>query len=446
MIIKSKAPLLNNWFIKNEDFLDEVFRDKDLLNRDNDIIEFGEKLRKIKKTWIIWFIGPFWSGKTTFLNQVSKKVGWTWINFESWQYPDRKDLWENFVLEIAQHFWEKFYEKYKNKIEGSKWDSWNKILNWSSVLAGVIWSILWTIAPFEWWLVSASSDILKWIQNFMSGAPLTKVYQFQEILRECLEWILKNGWDNQLYIIVEDVDRSWSAWLYFIETLSFFLKKYFLDKKIIVIAPISDDSFNKHKNIYLKALDNYYIFEKSKYDFTEFINEIFSEDVIEFWNFWEILNELFTWIFDEFYNQINLRFFKAILRIINQEYYFINKEGNRNRLDFRFYFIFSLSRHFQVFNPITKSYISLFLWNEENPFEKWDDGIHNTCFHKAIKRLIYTYQDWLDFYWIAFVDCDYVFDIKPSKESYWEYVSIYFSDKYLTNMQHKYSDTLYLNN
>lgn len=56
---------------------------------------------------MIGFIGEFVRGKSALIHHVKKKRAEDskeekWIQFEAWSFPERRDLWEGFVLESAR--------------------------------------------------------------------------------------------------------------------------------------------------------------------------------------------------------------------------------------------------------------------------------------------------------------------------------------------------------
>jgi len=437
----SKAPILKEWLLKDENIIQESYREKDLLDWETEISSYCNKLNSLNLTWIIWFIWPFWCWKTTFLNQVADKIGWKWIKFEAWQYPDRKDLRENFILEIANNFWDSLYEKYKDKINGKKWKNVKKVLKWSSTLTWLLWGLLSNFEPLTWWLISVWSQFLKEVENYFNNHQLTKVYEFQELLRDLLNYILEEN--KKIYIIIEDIDRSWKDWIYFLETLNYFLNKYFQNKNIIVIAPISDESFNNNKQAYLKALDYYDIFPVISYNFCKFVDEIFSDEVLSFEWFRENLLSLLKWIFENFYDQLNLRFLKTIIRSINKEYLALISWEDNKWLDFRFFIIFWLSKHFKSLNHNTGTQVVIFHQNWETPFENWYN-VFPTCFHEEIIKLIKLYEKTLEFYWIVFEKSDELYLVKDSISHTRTKKSVYFNSKYMNKTL--YTDVLYLSN
>ena len=105
-------------FIKNYDLIQEVCQVEDLLDFSETVSSFSKKLDSIERSSIIGLVGPFGSGKSTMLYQLQceRKDSDIWINFDAWKYPDRKDLWEGFVLDFAEQIGSK--KKILGKVEG----------------------------------------------------------------------------------------------------------------------------------------------------------------------------------------------------------------------------------------------------------------------------------------------------------------------------------------
>lgn len=91
--------------------MDSFIRDNRLLVETpgvDDFFDLGDKtkafsklLDSIKTSVLFVFIGKFGMGKSTLIENVkrlriSQKCEDQWVNFDSWKFPDRKDLWEGF--------------------------------------------------------------------------------------------------------------------------------------------------------------------------------------------------------------------------------------------------------------------------------------------------------------------------------------------------------------
>jgi predicted KAP-like P-loop ATPase len=89
---------------KNLHILDENYRIDDYFDLDVTVDQYESKINDIKSSASIAIVAPFGYGKTTFLNQLKKRLNknsWR-IDFDAWKYPNREDLWEAFVLETVK--------------------------------------------------------------------------------------------------------------------------------------------------------------------------------------------------------------------------------------------------------------------------------------------------------------------------------------------------------
>ena len=77
-----------------------------MLDFDNICKKFSKKLDSLSGRSIIALVGPFGSGKSTMLHQImtSRLEKEFWFEFDAWKYPDRKDLWEGFVLDLIRKY------------------------------------------------------------------------------------------------------------------------------------------------------------------------------------------------------------------------------------------------------------------------------------------------------------------------------------------------------
>lgn len=251
--------------VKNNELLEEGHKVNDLLDFSVLIKAFTTKLNKISSNSVVGLIGAYGSGKSTMLYQLykdeKKDSASRWIIFDAWKYPDRNDLWQGFVLDFADQLGEK--KKMMKKIDGKSTKS--AIVDIGTDIVGLITDKL------------PDLSILDKFTEIFKAAPATRVFELQAILKEIIEKI-----DKEIYIIVEDIDRSGDKGVYFLETLRNFIKENKFDKKIVIIVPIGKDSFYSTDNSesYAKCLDYHFLFNGVGVDFSNYLKEIFTNEYL----------------------------------------------------------------------------------------------------------------------------------------------------------------------
>lgn len=325
------------WFIKNTQLLDESSRNDDLLDFSIEIERFFWKLDGIDASSVIWFIGKFWSGKSNFLNQAQKNTSQEdikWFQFDAWKYPERAHLWESFTLEIAR------------QLDKDKFDQTLKIIDWKQhddkkTLLNVLYELPGDFAK----IIPGIKAVKEWIQYFLNVSPAKRTFEIQNILQWIFSWIR----ENNIYIVVEDIDRSGDNGVYFLETLSYFIKNIDTKKRIIVIVPIGTENYwdQTQKISYSKCLDYYHNFSLQEVKLVKFVEDIFDEEIIQnIYLKWKIVSFL-EWIFREYWDQITMRLFKSILRNANISYISLFKK-HWKIIDFRLSIIFEFLKHIKV--------------------------------------------------------------------------------------------------
>lgn len=345
------------WFIKDKKLLEENSRIDNLLDLAVEIDRFSTFIDNIEISSLVWFIWKFWSWKSNFLNQIKTKYNEDakWFEFDAWKYPERQDLWENFILDIAEEISNDDLTNSKRKIEWKNTTIWvEKLTQYCSGLW--IWNF---------------SDLLK-------TSPTKRIIELQNILLNLLSKVT----ENNIYIILEDIDRSWDNWIYFLETLNHFLKNLKIEKRIIVIVPIWQESYEKEnlKVSYLKSLDYFYNFSLKDVKLNLLVEKLFIEEIIRDSNKkWQITTFL-EWIFIEFSEQITMRLLKHILRNANLNYIALLKKHTK-WIDWRLSILFETAKYIK--NEQWDVYISN--WNKRKTIW-WNESIFSALLDCAIQE------------------------------------------------------------
>lgn len=208
--------------------------------------KFLKTIRDLKKNSLVGLIGQYGTGKTVFLKEVESlsetitpKI--RWIHFDAWKFPERKNLWEGFILEYARQLsGEKQQKKIKKELEGkSSRSAWVDIAtDVVEIFAGV------------------DAGILDKLSNTIASSKATEVFEFEAMLTSLIE----STPEEEIMVVVEDVDRSSDYGIFFLETLKNFLDRTPLNKKIEFIVPIAPESVKDRFDAYLKCLDYQEIF------------------------------------------------------------------------------------------------------------------------------------------------------------------------------------------
>ena len=324
--------MFKNWFIKNKKLLEENSRLENLIDLSTEIERFSTKIDHIEFSSIFWFIGKFWSWKSNFLNQIKAKYtdDSKWFDFDAWKYPERWNLWESFILEIARQLDIKTFDETIKQIDWTQNDDKKTLLN-----------IVWDIIPLL--------SVIKNFNHFFNTSPAKRTFEIQNILTELFEKIE----EKDIYIIVEDIDRSWDNWVYFLETLNYFIKNINLknNKKIIVIVPIWKEKYDeeKVKLSYSKCLDYNHNFSLKDVKLEKFVEDLFEDEILKNHNHkWQITS-LLELIFIKYSDQIIMRSLKTILRNANQNYIALVKK-HWKLVDFRLSIVFEFLKNIKIDN------------------------------------------------------------------------------------------------
>ena len=357
--------MFEKWFIKNKKLLEENARTENLIDLSVEIERFSTKIDHIEFSSIVWFIWKFWSWKSNFLNQIKTKYSEDskWFDFDAWKYPDRSNLWENFILEFARQIDQKTFDKVIKQVDWTIDEDKKTLIN-------TFWDIPWL-------------SVIKNFNHFLKTSPAKRNFEVENLLVE----LIMKVWKKNIYIIVEDIDRSWDNWIFFLETLNYFLKTNEIEKRIIVIVPIWQENYTKPEMIlsYSKSLDydhSYSLREIRLVKFVEtlFIAEINNDRYIK----WQVISFL-EWIFKEFPDQTTMRKIKYILRNANSNYIYLFKKY-WEWIDWRLSLVFETAKHIEqlseedsYFNTWKRKWV---IW--------WSDSIFSAMIDCVFANNIYS--------------------------------------------------------
>lgn len=323
-----------HWFIKNEKLLQENSNVDDLLNRDSDIIKFSNRIDELHWSTIRWIVWQFWIWKSTLINNVrlhrnNEDHNERWFEFDARKYPDRKDLREWFFLDFAKQVDEKTFEKARKLIDGKQNDDKKTLLN-----------LVWKVIP--WW------DAISELSYFFNTSPAKRVFEIQELFNK----LIKKVKEDKIIIVIEDIDRSWDAGIFFLETLKQFITKNEFWKEILIIMPLWTDEYYSHLDSYLKPIDYFDFFNPWIPNLERFIKEIFIEEIISDKRSFQPLQEFLEWLFIYYPNEINFRKLKLIIRKSNQ---------NHVMMFWKYDDLFELDRRLNIVFEVMK-----FIWFDDS--------------------------------------------------------------------------------
>lgn len=344
-------------FVKNENkkLLEENSRVEDLLDLSIELDKFKTKIDSISFSSLVGFIGKFGTGKTNFLNQYRKKIedeNNKWFEFDAWKYPERSDLWENFILEVARQTNEDQFDN-------------------------TIWKIDWTINDHKKTRINTIWDLpgfaaFKNFNYFFETTPAKRTFELQILLSELFNKIE----EKNIYIVVEDIDRSGDNWIFFLETLNHFVKELKIEKRIIIIVPIGEENYNDDlkKLSYSKCLDYRHDFSLREIKLDKFVERIFDDEVLNDTNWKGQITSFLEGIFREFPKQITMRLLKQILRDASVNYIALHKKQGKG-VDWRLSILFETAKYIKkhLDNGETRTYIDIWrntpgIWNNESIF------------------------------------------------------------------------------
>lgn len=320
-------------FIKNPELLEEDYRVEDLLDFSDIVSNFRKRLDTTRGNSMVGVVGPFGSGKSTMLFQLykdnSEESTEMWLTFDAWKYPERRGLWEGFVLDVSRQIDKKMFDKARREIDGEKKEDWKALLR-------VLFEGANNFIP--------GASIGKNFANLFKSSSCRRVFELQDIFKEIIDKSKKD-----LFIIVEDIDRSGDMGLFFLETLKNFIKSQSFNNKVTIIVPISDDHYSRGKDSYLKVLDYRFDFRVKDVDFRKFIKQIFEDSVFQDTKVLDHLNFLLKQIRGQGFT---IRAIKHVLRSAESSFRTLS-EKDRQSIDIRMWLLFQLLRDLKE-NPFNQ--------------------------------------------------------------------------------------------
>lgn len=250
---------MSNSFIKNFDLIKEDSKVESQVDLSLEVQKIKNKIKSIPSKTSLAIVGKFGSGKSTALYQlqvVDKEN--LWLDFDAWKYPARNDLWEGFVLDIAEQIGK--LSKVTKRIDGKS--SGKPIVDILTDIA----------ASFS--NVPGLNVIDKIFNRLFESSPATRVFELQRILLE-----LFNKSNKPLVIVIEDVDRSGDKGVYFLETLKNFLQTNQVENRVVFIIPIATSSYHENIESYLKSVDYFEFFEPGNPKLHKFVESVFDPEL-----------------------------------------------------------------------------------------------------------------------------------------------------------------------
>lgn len=318
-------------FVKNISLLEETSKVEDCFDSKVAIDALSERLSKFEESGILGLVGRFGIGKSTLLHNVylsrKEEKSEKWVEFDAWKFPDRKDLWEGFTLELAKQVNPKVFEDARKALDGKKGSDKETLTN--------------VLAAGGALFVNPALSVIKSFNHFFRSSPARRVFEIQEILIN----VVKECESSRIVIVVEDVDRSGDAGVFFLETLNQFLRTADLDKQVLAIVPIGDDIFKRNHDCYLKCLNYVEFFKSRQLSLANFVEDIFESDVFKNTVEKEQLVSFLEAIFRE-YPTATMRLLKLILRNANDNYILQSERGECP--DVRLTILFESAKYFPM--------------------------------------------------------------------------------------------------
>ena len=304
-------------FLNNPMLMEDRYDVDDLFGMQSIQDDIWKKIQWLPNKSMLALVWPYGSGKSTIVHNIKQQHDdWgddpVWVQFDAWKYPERHDLWEWFIFELAER----------------------------------IGSVSQTARRIEWGksVVQKLAELVPWadkvIELFNTNFWAKRVFEMQKILQAMIEWF-----DRNINIVVEDIDRSGEYGTRFLETLWYFLKNHnFWDKEIRVIVLIWDENYQKDMESYLKCIDVFEFNQLLIPDYQTFVEYHFLPDLIEGANNDNVKKQLISFL-EELtgLKKFTFRLIKNILRRADLVY--TRQKDDGFNPDFRRVIILEASRY-----------------------------------------------------------------------------------------------------
>ncbi len=342
------------------------------------------QISSISWSFLFWLIWPYGSGKSTMLNTFSKLLDKDhfFFTFDARKYPDRKELWDWFILDFAANLLSEDLSNILNNIDWIKsnqnkrkelWISASKILITSGLAAFDLYLLRQWISNTSMFSSKEIGELFDIIRNTFQKNPksIKRLNEYDILLKELLQ--SSKFRNKEIYIVLEDIDRAWIEGIVFLETLCHLINSFNnnYNTKLVFICPIDTNSLETNFQKYLKVFE-YYDFFSPSIDIKKFVNSLFTQEMSQW--FLSIIKQMINGL-----PAYTMREIKFIIRNIYQEY-IINP--SKDKIDRYLHLLLHM----------------IFLKKNHNYFDTNDQE------HKKWIKKHYHYKNWFDLRHIGWLE------------------------------------------
>lgn len=301
-------------------------------------------LNNIKESSVVALFGPYGSGKSTTLYNLQMQdtdKTHSWFQFDAWRYPERKGLWDGLIIEIAKQAGK--HKGVQKKIDGNP----SVLGKWGGIV-GELFSQFGSLLPdvetnkisVDSGNTSKAAKVGDKALEIFGRSPAKRTYEMERILAD----VLVSVEGKRIYIVAEDLDRSGSDGVNFLETLNYFLKNneqlLRSGKTVIVIAPMSNkvqQDSEKRESLY-KCVDLFLEFKPTIKSSKEFLKSVFTDEALGLnpdkeLDFIDNIEAFINHLLETVRYGINIRKLKLIIRQTNQK--FTELKASSKNVDWR---------------------------------------------------------------------------------------------------------------